>query len=197
MKMAKRSFRWRLLVRCLPGPSASGLHQGLDMSSQETNLVIKLNPDAGAVVPIDSVCEQLLAEFPGAAVTAQSSFEARRLRLEELRKYSQERLRQGTLEPWSWKTMDELNEGIDMKIRHIRRAELTWGPQKDLAIPLGNGTQLEGAVGAKSLQFRGHCRPTDGTVANLVRLLESLNIGKVEILIPPSQPSCSDNLGQE
>jgi hypothetical protein len=167
------------------------------MSSQETNLVIKLDPDAGTVVPIDSVCEQLLAEFPGAVVTAQDSFEARRLRLEELRKYSQERLRQGTLEPWSWKTMDELNEGIDRRIAHIRRAELTWGPQKDLAIPLGIGTQLEGHVGAKSIQFRGQCRRTDVTVAKLVRLLESLNIGKVEILDLGSQPFCSDNLGRE
>ena len=83
------------------------------MSSQEMDLVIKLDPDQGAIVPVDSVCEQLLAAFPEAVVTAQNSFEARRLRLEELRKYSQERLRQGTLEPWSWKTMDELNEGID------------------------------------------------------------------------------------
>jgi hypothetical protein len=167
------------------------------MSSQETNLVIKLDPDAGTVVPIDSVCEQLLAEFPGAVVTAQDSFEARRLRLEELRKYSQERLRQGTLEPWSWKTMDELNEGIDQIIARIRRAELNWGPQKDLAIPFGIGTQLEGHVGAKVILFRGHCRRTDVTVAKLVRLLESLNIGKVEILDLGSQPFCSDNLGRE
>jgi hypothetical protein len=154
----------------------------LDASSQETTLIVWLQPDSGKTMCVDSICEQLLTEFPGAVVTAQNSFEARRLRLEDLRKYSQERLRQGTLEPWSWKTMDELNEGIDMRIRHIRRAELTWGPQKDLAIPLGIGTQLEGHVGAKSLQFRGHCRRTDVTVANLVRLLESLNIGKVEIL---------------
>src|SRR5437870_4537852 len=119
LKMAKRSFRWRLFVWCLPVPSTSGF-QGFDMSSQETNLVIGLYPDAGAVVPVDSVCEQLLAEFPGAVVTAQNSFEARRMRLEELRKYSQERLRQGTLESWSWKTMDELNEGIDRGIAHVR-----------------------------------------------------------------------------
>jgi hypothetical protein len=167
------------------------------MSSQETDLLIELHLDAGAVVPVDSVCEQLLAEFPGAVVTAQDSFEARRLQAEEWRKYSQERLRQGTLEPWSWKTMDELNEAVDRRIAHIRRAELTWGPQKDLAIPLGIGTQLKGRVGAKSILFLGQCRRTDVTVANLVRFLESLNIGKVEILVQRSQPSCSDNLGQE
>ena len=65
------------------------------MSSQETDLLIELHLDAGAVAHVDSVCEQLLAEFPGAVVTAQDSFEARRLQAEEWRKYSQERLRQG------------------------------------------------------------------------------------------------------
>jgi hypothetical protein len=168
------------------------------VSSQEASLVIVLYPDAGVVVPIDSVCEQLRAEFPGAVVTAQNSFEVKRLRLEELREYSQERLRQGALEPWSWKTMDELNEGIDQSITHVRRAELNAGPQKDLAIPLGIGTQLEGSVGAKAILFRGQCQRSNVTVVNLVRLLESLSIGKVEIgLVPTSQPSCSDNLGQE
>jgi hypothetical protein len=117
------------------------------------------------------------------------------LRLEDLRKHSQERLRQGTLEPWSWKTMDELNEGIDMRIADVRRAELRSGPRKNLTIPLSNGTQLEGDVGAKLICFQGQCRRSDVTVAKLVRFLESLHIGKVEIHGP--KPSCSENFGQE
>ena len=92
--------------------------------------------------------------------------------------------------------MDELNEGIDRGIADIRRAELTWGPQKDLAIPLGIGTQLEGHVGAKSILFRGQCRRSDVTVAKLVHFLESLNLGKIEIFDHGPRPSCSDNLEQ-
>jgi hypothetical protein len=168
-----------------------------DTSSQETTLIVWFTPDSGGTVCVDSVCEQLLAEFPGAVITAQNSFEARRLRLEDLRKHSQERLRQGTLEPWSWKTMDELNEGIDQGIADVRRAELRSGPKKDLAIPLGNGTQLEGHVGAKSIVFLGQCRRSDVTVAHLARFLESLNIGKVEILDHDRKPPCSETSGQD
>ncbi len=168
-----------------------------DVSSQETDLSILLIPDTGGTVRVDSVCEQLLTEFAGAVITAQNSFVAKRLSFEGLRKRSQERLRQGTLEPWSWKTMDELNAGFDHAIADNRRAELRSGPKKDLAIPLSNGTQLKGHVGAKSIRFRGQCRLSDVTVASLVRFLESLNIGKVEILDHAPKPSCSENSGQE
>jgi hypothetical protein len=171
--------------------------ESLDAPSQETQLFVWLKPDGGAIVPVDSVCEQLLTELPGAVITAQNSFVAKRLSLETFRQYSQERLRQGTLEPWSWKTMDELNDGVDWLIADNRRAELRSGPKKDLTIPLSNGTQLAGHVGAKSILFQGKCRRSDETVAKLAQLLESLNIGKVEILERDPEPSCPDKLGQE
>src|SRR5689334_2402633 len=75
----------------------------LDALPQETKLTIWLAPVTNVPVHVDSVCEQLLTEFPGAVITAQNSFEARRMSWEELRQHSQERLRQGTLEPWAWK----------------------------------------------------------------------------------------------
>lgn len=90
--------------------------------------------------------------------------------------------------------MDELNEAIDWRIADVQRAELRTGPKKDMAIPLSNGTQLEGHVGAKSILFRGRCRRSEVTVAHLARFLESLNIGKVEILEGP-KPSCTEKLG--
>jgi hypothetical protein len=165
----------------------------LNVLSQETKLTILLTPDTGVTVRVDSVCEQLLTEFPGAAITAQNSFAAKRLFIEDLRKRSQERLRQGTLEPWAWKTMDELNAGFDQAIADNRRAELRSGPKKEMAIPLSNGTQLVGDVGAKSILFQGQCQRLDVTVATLVRFLRFLNIGKVEILEHASQPSCSES----
>jgi hypothetical protein len=162
-----------------------------DVSSQDTDLTIWLKPGPGVTVPVDGVCGQLLTEFPGAVITAQNSFEARRLSIEGCRKRSQERFRQGTLEPWAWKTMDELNRGFDLLIADNRRAELRSGPKKDLAIPLSNGTQLKGQVGAGFIRFRGQCRRSDVTFVKLVRLLESLNIGKVEILDHGPKPSGS------
>ena len=163
----------------------------LDALSQETKLTILLNPDAGATVPVDIVCEQLFTEFPGAVITAQNSFAAKRLFIEHVRNLSQERLRVGKLEPWEFKTMtmNDLNRVFDLGIADNRRVELRSGPKKDLAIPLSNGTQLKGHVGAKSIRFRGSCRRSDVTVANLVRFLEFLNIGKVEILDHGPNPS--------
>jgi hypothetical protein len=168
-----------------------------DASSQDTCLTILLDPDAGITVPVDSVCEQLLTEFPGAAITAQNSFAAKRLFFEEVRDRSQEQLRQGTLEPWAWKTMDDLNRAFDQGIADNRRAELQSGPKKDLAIPLSNGTQLQGQVGAKSIRFRGRCRRADVTVASLVRFLESLNIGSVEIFNHGPNHPAFNHLTQE
>lgn len=169
----------------------------LDASSQETRFTILLTPDTGVTVRVDSVGEQLLTEFPGAVITAQNSFAAKRLSIEEFRKHSQERLRQGTLEPWAWKTTDDLDRAFDQAIADNRRAELRSGPKKALAIPLSNGTQLEGTVGAKSILFQGKCRRSDVTLAHLARFLESLNIGKVEIFDHGPNPSCSENLGQQ
>jgi hypothetical protein len=163
----------------------------LDASSQDTDLSILLIPDSGATVRVDGVCEQLLAEFTGAVITAQNSFAAKRLSYEALRIHAQERLRQGTLEPWAWKTMEELNAAFDHAIAHNRRVELRAGPKKDLAIPLSNGTHLVGDVGAKWIRFRGKCRRSDVTVANLARFLESLKLGKVEILDYGPKPSCT------
>jgi hypothetical protein len=169
----------------------------LDALSQETKLTIWLKPDAGVTVPVDSVCEQFLTAFPGAVITAQNSFAAKRLCIEELRHYAQERLRQGTSEPWSWKTMDELNKGVDQLIADNRRAELRSGPRKDLAIPLSNGTQLKGHVGSSSILFQGQCGRSDVTVAKLVRFLESLNVGKVEIIDHGPALSSSESLEPE
>jgi hypothetical protein len=160
-----------------------------DEPTQDVNLTVWFVPDAGEIVHVESVCDQLLTEFPGSVITAQNSFVAKRSSIEMFRQNSQERLRQGTLEPWSWKSMDELNEGIDQLIEDNRRAELRSGPQKDLAIPLGNGARLVGHVGAKSIIFRGHCQLSDITVANLVRFLKSLGIGRVEILNGAPTPS--------
>lgn len=172
-------------------------NEDLDTASQEAILIIALTPNTGVTVPVDSVCEQLLAEFPGAVVTAQNSFEAKRLLLEDLRQRSQERLRQGTLESWAWKTMDELNSAFDQAIVRSQRVELRSGPKKNLAIPLGHGTQLEGNVGAKFIQFQGNCRRSDLAVVKFVRVLESLNIGRVEVLEHNPKPSCSEDLGRE
>lgn len=119
-----------------------------DALAQETKLSVWMKADSADGARVDGVCEQLLAQFPGAVITAQNYFAAKRLWLEDLRLRSQEQLRQGTLEPWSWKTMDELNAGFDHAIADNRRAEMRSGPQKELAIPLSNGTHLKGRVGA-------------------------------------------------
>jgi hypothetical protein len=161
----------------------------LDTSAQETKLIIAFTPNTGVAVPVGSICDQLLTEFPGAAITAQNSFAAKRLFFEDVRKRALERLREGTLEPWESKTTDDLNRVHDQAIADSRRAELRSGPKKDLAIPLSNGTQLKGYVGAKSMQFRGQCRRSDVTFANLVRFLESLCIGEVEIFDYGPNPS--------
>lgn len=163
----------------------------LDESSQPIHLIIWLKPDPGVTVPVDSVCAQLVTEVPGTIITAENSFAAKRLSLEECRRHSQERFRQGTLEPWAWKTMDELNAAFDHGIARNRRVELRSGPQKDLAIPLSNSTQLQGHVGARSILFLGRCRRSDATVAKLVRSLESLHIGKVELLDRQSEMGTS------
>ena len=101
---------------------------------------------------------------------------------EELRRHRRERLRQGTLEPWAWETMDELNAGFDRAIAGNRRAEPRSGPKKSRAIPPSNGTRLVGDVGAKGILFQGQCRRSGVTVASLTRFLESLNMGNVEII---------------
>lgn len=163
--------------------------ENLDRSSQDRELFVLLIPHAKGAVSVDGVCDQLIAEFPGAVIVAQNSFAAKRLSLEDFRKHAQEQFHQGRLEPWGWQTMDELNSGVDQLFSDNRRTELRSGPKSNLAIPLGDGTQLLGHVGAKSILFRGKCQRSDATVGALARFLESLNIGKVEILDHDPKPN--------